>query len=418
MLDNPDQFILKYYSNRIWFEIRLVGLCEKFADAVKESFINAFVNSISFKLELKKKIEPFLKDLESLSKDELIHKVVRISSPLVFPCLQRYQKISPMMVMESKNIQPNVLLTYFRRTLISGIVDTFLMMLDDSNYINTDNDEIKYDITLTTRLQKYEEFFRDFYIYLINKYDHNNSYIFPLYKQSENRIRFNTVNRNTITDGGRLNTENNVREKIINMSRHRTVNSYDEKELRRLEDLLDNKKINQLIQKGDIKLSKEFSTLSRSILDKDLNEEEREKKFRELFSMNGVEDMKSDELYKLFNSEEDKVGFLEYFIQKLLHKRLNTTDNNDKDPNTSDISDNTIIISLADKVFDKIIKTDFTNNSLNLQDTDMKFILMLETLGTIRSNSDKSDSNKKITVNLFSDQVQRAEVDGEEITFK
>ncbi|QKE44589.1 hypothetical protein Yalta_142 [Yalta virus] len=227
------------------------------------------------------------------------------------------------------------------------------------------------------------------------------------------QIVSSNINSNSLKDnsslqgGGRFMKDDEsilVKNQLDKMFESNVKHIYNKEEIKQLENLLENKKINSLIARKELKLSPGFNNVIQNILNKDISETDREKFFNEIFDVSDNRDLSKEELYEIYKNEPNKEGFIKYVVDKTMHQNIS------KDCNQSNLK----VVALVDNIFSKILKEDYDHNTLNLQDDDIKFILMLETLNSIKSSSIGNSSN--ITVNLFKD-VEKTRINKEEIKF-
>lgn len=195
-----------------------------------------------------------------------------------------------------------------------------------------------------------------------------------------------------------------VKNQLDKMFEDNIKHVYNKEEIKQLENLLENKKINTLIARKELKLSPGFNNIIQNILNKDINDTDRKKFFNEIFDVVDNTHLTKEELYDVYKNEPNKEGFIKYVVDKTMHQNI------PQDCSNSNLK----VVALVDNIFSKILKEDYDHNTLNLQDDDIKFILMLETLNSIKTSSIGNSSN--ITVNLFKD-VDQARINKDEIKF-
>lgn len=211
-----------------------------------------------------------------------------------------------------------------------------------------------------------------------------------------------------------------LRNKIEDITEQAYVkNVYASDDIDRLETLLNNKKINNLIQTKKIKLAKNFQGLITQIMENNNSEDKNNNKnakdfFDKVFMINdNDEKVGIDELYDIYNSEPDKQKFLDYLVDKISYYNY-LRENDSPQPNIKSTRNSGAITSIGN-VFSQILNNNYSDNSFRLKDNDMKFILMLETLNSLKTSLSEAQGNNVI-VNLYKD-VQHASVDKHTFNF-
>jgi hypothetical protein len=224
----------------------------------------------------------------------------------------------------------------------------------------------------------------------------------------------NTVNfernseRNTaITDienfiAGRAGNPEIIMNKLEEMYNEPYIkNLYTKTEIEQLESILNNEKLNSLIKQKKIKLSKNFQEMLKNITEKKdfKNIQDYVKKI--FIVQDNKENINIDKIANIIDSNlGNNKNFLEYFIDKIIYN--------------DNLNNNGEVISMIDNIFDKILTHDYNHNSLNLENEDIKFILMLETLNALKSNNLQMPSTSNITVNVYKD-IDKAKINNNEI---
>jgi len=262
------------------------------------------------------------------------------------------------------------------------------------------------------------------YVYILNLYDRNNFYVLPQIARIkekhddkvDHKIQFLlSVIRKRKTGGNATDDKvETIKDMINDMSKTKAIirNVYDIDDIKRIESLLQNSRINDLIQSKKLKLNPNFQSLLQDV-SKDLiddyeiqkNDEDASafdvepnkdgEKFKDFFDnffiFSGEEQDEKEKLYHAFVNSPDKKVFIDYFLDRIGHNSfLNPQDKSFK------------VLSIADSLFSKILKSDLSNNSFNLNNNDTQFILMLETLESFKTAMKANETNH-ITININKD---------------
>lgn len=398
-----DKIIRFYYATSLKNNIELLDICS--AEDVY-IIISYFHKDMNFKMYDSLLNSVLTKNIDVLSKPVLQDKIKLFLSNEVFVSIDKSEFIPPEPVLCSETLTVNIMKSFLKKVLYKTILLFIQLMIDnikfyqhsiDSNMFYSSSFEIKKS------LDNYHNIFLSFYIGLINKYDTNADYIFPIYDKTSNNIYVSKVIYPKAGSDETSDTSK-IKEQLDIMFNKNIKQTYDKEEIKQLESLLENKKINKLIARRELKLTPDFNNIIKDVLNKDSTEEERKKYFNELFEVKDNKSLSKEELYEIYKNEPNKEGFIKYIVDKTLFQNIpqNQTDNTAK------------VVSLVDNIFSKILKEDYDYNSLNLKSEDIKFILMLETLNSIKTSSIGSNSN--ITVNLYKD-VDKATINKEEVKF-
>lgn len=410
-MNGIEQDLVNYYTNDALFDLERCGLS------------NGTVNSIMLYM---KNAKPFKTITSSLtcefrnkSVNELQECIKMFMSNKAFSRIDKSNLVSPMDILSDTGEQKTLLERFCKRAILLIILSIKKDIKKNLEFLNnvTNNNDLFLLPEKNNITKAYNNFFPSFYTYVLNKYDKDNHYIFPYMTMKENKLGYTVINKKT-TGGSFGKSKDDViediKKKLLGMSdKHNIKKIYDMEDVKRLDTLLENNKINQLILSGDLTLSQEFNRISRGILSVDTGPEQREKYFGELFQLKDPSKFDMKTLHALYNAEDDKENFLKFLVDKTLHKQINVSSLSEADQKQLRV------ITLVDDLFNKILKEDYTDNSLNMKDDDMKFILMLETLNSIKGSTNSSGvaDNKKsnITINLYKD-IDHASVNGDKIS--
>lgn len=413
---NIDKIIRFYYATSLKNNLELLNICNLEDIHAITSYFQKDMNFKTFDSILESILT---KNIDAMSKDELKNKIELFLSDDIFISIDKMDFIPPEPVLCSETLTINIMRSFFKKILYKTILDFVKMMLKNINfYQETIDSNMFYSsyFELKRSLSNYHDVFLNFYTGLINKYDTDADYIFPLYDKTSGNIYFSKVlyqkpKQNSSTNseyqvlkGGSIDDTIKIKDQLDNMFKKNIKQTYDKEEIKQLESLLENKKINKLIARKELKLAPGFNNIIKYILSNESTEEDRKKYFNELFDIKENKNLSKEELYEIYKNEPNKEGFIKYIVDKTLFENIprNNTDNTSK------------IVSLVDNIFNKILKEDYDYNSLNLKNEDIKFILMLETLNSIKTSSIGSSNN--ITVNLYKD-VDKATINKDEIKF-
>jgi hypothetical protein len=345
-----------------------------------------------------------------------VQKIINtLMSKEVFSRIDKSNLISPMEVLSNTEEQRTLLERFCKRAILLSVLSIKKNIKKDLDFLNkmVNNNELFLIPEKDKIIKAYNNFFPSFYTYILNRHDKDYHYVLPYMSTKDYKLGYTALSKNSRGGNASNDVIEEVKKKLHGMSsKHNIKKIYDMNDVKRLDTLLENNKINQLILSGDLTLSPEFNRITRSILNNDATVEEREKYFGELFKLKDPSKFDMKSLHSLYNAEDDKENFLKYLVDKTLHKQFNTSDLSDTDQKQLQV------IALVDDLFNKILKGDYTDNSLNMKDDDMKFILMLETLNSIKGSTNGNSDNKKsnITINLFKD-VDHTSVNSDKISF-
>lgn len=398
-----DKIIRFYYATNLKNNLELLNICNLEDIHIITSY---FHKDINFKVYDSLLESTLTKNIELMSKKDLKKKIKLFLSDNVFVSIDKSDFIPPEPVLCSETLTINIMKAFLKKALYKTILMIVKTMLNNIDfYQHTIDSNMFYSayFDLKRSLNSYHDIFLNFYIGLINKYDANADYIFPIYDKTSGNIYFSKVLYPKAGSGETGDTIK-LKEQLDNLFNQNIKQTYSKEEIKQLENLLENKKINKLIARKELKLAPGFNNLIKDVLNEDATEEEKKKYFNELFEVEDNKNLTKEELYNIYKNEPNKEGFIKYIVDKTLFQNIpkNQVDNTAK------------VVSLVDNIFNKILKEDYDYNSLNLKSEDIKFILMLETLNSIKTSSIGSNSN--ITVNLYKD-VDKATINKDEIKF-
>lgn len=392
-----DKIIRLYYSIYIKNNFKYINFCD---ENELHIIISYFHKEINFKIYDKLLEKIINKNVTKLNKVETENKINKLLKINVFRTIDKSKFIIPNNVLSTDSISINILHSFLRKIIYNILLELIFQMYSNIKfYKRVFENEIFYScfLELKSILSYYQNAFLQFYIGLINKYDNTGDYIFPVFDRSESNIYLSKLAYNVAG----AEDLSKLKDQINNLYQTNIKQVYDKEEIKQLESLLENKKINKLIAKKELKLAPGFNNIIKHMLDKDIKDEDKKKYFDEIFELKDNKNMTKEELYEIYKNEPDKEKFIKYLVDKTMYQNLNN-DSTGK------------VVSLVDNIFNKILKEDYDHNSLNLQDDDIKFILMLETLNSIKTSSIGNSSN--ITVNLYKD-VEKAKINKEEVSF-
>lgn len=335
---------------------------------------------------------------------------------------------------EIKNLDKKILNTFFTSFFVNIVTDIYITCKNTISFFNKHfdyNDKLNiYGLEKNIKFLKeyiynYYDFFINFYIYLLNKKDKDIKYIFPFYETNENKFIVSVVDLKEEEGGAEAVNASEVDiKKIKNIlsdmenNNNNIKNYYTKNEIQKLETVLENKKINKLINNNNIKLSKDYKSLINSVVeDKNIENPDKYDKytkskefFNNLFVIDDKENNKEnmESLYEIFINEPDKKKFIDYLSDKIYYNNYlnkdsthNTNHSLDTCTNVESLKKTTEMLAVFDKVLGQILNTDLKNNTLKLSSDDVKFILMLEVLNTLKQNVKEPSSDKNITLNVF-----------------
>jgi hypothetical protein len=398
-----DKIIRFYYTTSLKNNLEMLNICNSEDIYIITSY---FHKDMNFKVYDSLLDSTLTKNIDYMTKSDLKKKIKLFLSDDVFVSIDKTDFIPPEPVLCSETLTVNIMKSFFKKALYKTVLVLIQNMISNINFYQQSIDSNMFYsayFELKRSLNSYHDIFLSFYIGLINKYDSNADYIFPIYDKTSGNIYFSKVIYPKAGSGETGDTIK-IKEQLDNLFNKNIKQTYDKEEIKQLENLLENKKINKLIARKELKLAPGFNNIIKDVLKEDATDEERKKYFNELFEVQDNKNLSKEELYDIYKNEPNKEGFIKYIVDKTLFQNI---------PNYQ--TDNTAkVVSLVDNIFNKILKEDYDYNSLNLKSEDIKFILMLETLNSIKTSSIGSNSN--ITVNLYKD-VDKATINKEEIKF-
>lgn len=425
--------IQKYYIDTFKNGFLLLNICsEKDLNLLLNFFKTPILenNEISKKYlqEFKKFNSTFIMILDkSLDVDieSLKEKIDIFFLDIFFPMVDKKEFIMPQHILNHDLLTKNIYKSFLKNMLYKSVLTIVDEMINNVLFYKKKletNVFFSASQELINNMFYQEQTYLGFYHKLLNKYDSTSDYVFPVYNYTKNNIHFSKIIYDKEKGGG-FDEDRGV-EKIKTQLNNLFVNSnnviknvYDKEKIKRLEELLDNTKINNLINNKQLKLKPGFNTIIKKIIEKEgeskdgknsvntTQEDLKKKYFNDIFELDKGQKITNEDMYKIYKEEPDKEAFIKYLVDKTMHNNLLDQKNN---------SEELKITSLIDGIFNNILKTDYDHNSLNLQDDDVKFILMLETLNSIKTSSIGNSSN--ITVNLYKE-IDGAKINKDEISF-
>lgn len=436
--------ILKYYYNILISHLSSLKMfnnnnkkkiMEYYNELIEDFKIN---NETNKEKQILKKIEDFLILITENYNEEEIKEKIDI---LIFKNFSKKNIISPYDIFFCdceilKNIINSIIIidikTNFNRC-INSIKK--INNLYNANNIKSINERFIFTKKIKNDLNILFDEYIKFYLYLLNKYDNDYYYVFPLLIRNNNvyEIVSSTINKNKNKNESKheiLSLESsfggadfydteidksieNIKEMTNDMAKSQPLikNNYDIDDIKRIESFLENANINNLIKTKQLKLNKNFKEMLQDINKYNLEIEETEEneellkenkiKNKEFFNdfFKDTDDEIIKNMYNLYENEDDKKNFLEYIVDKISYNKFNNK--------------NSSIISVADNIFDKIKTSTFPGNIFNLDDSSMQFILMLETLESMKTVN--KEGNDNITVNINREDLTNVKVNGVEV---
>lgn len=467
MEDDIESIISNYYKKTVQLNLQMLNITN--SDDLKTilTFFSGKYKNQNFD-EYDKTLKLTLSSVIDIidNKEYLIKKIDLFLSNRVFIFIDKGDFIPPYQLIKTDNLPITLLKSFFIKILHHTIILICETMLNNivfyTDFFKKKNISVALSYNILQELKKKLHniyfIFVNFYVSLLNKYDQDFNYILPLidhtdnmffslitkdsdnFKNLNNQIQYHVKDNNSslvdvveehFSNYQELEQSNehggfeerkddiilNITNKLSNMSNNHSIrNIYTKDEFKRLETLLENTKINDLIKKQEIKLNNNFQNLIKNILDE--NEEKTQETtreyFNELFRFNNAtpDSLSKEELYNIYKDEPDKKGFLKYLIDKIIYSSIPS----EVDKKNSTAPPTAELVSIIDRLFNKINDIDYRNNSLDLQNDDIKFILMLETLNSIKTGYNNSLAKGNITVNLFKD-VAKTKINNEEVVF-
>lgn len=384
-------------------------------------FVEDIENMNEYVSDLKK---IFILYTKLLDKEKIYDLIDLISNKKIF-FYSKQDNYKIRYFIEEKNIDKKILNNFFCDFIINIILDIYITCKNTIDFFNKYFDYTnKINILglenninfLKEKINSYYYFFINFYIHLLNKKDKDIKYIFPFYLVDQNKFLLSAVDMEDKKGGKAIQASdvdiNKIKEIISDMENknNNIKNYYTKDEIQKLENILENKKINKLILNNDIKLSKNYKKLVNSVVeDKNIENPDKLNKynnskifFDQLFDVENKDNNKNtlDSLYEVYKTEPDKKKFIDYISDKIYYNNYLKTNNTLNDPNN--LEKTTDMLVVFDKVFSQILNTNLENNMLKLSGDDVKFILILEVLNTLKQNvKNDSTSDKNITLNVF-----------------
>lgn len=389
-------------------------------DELIEHLFNASVPSKVFYNERKNKIKNIVHRIIMCIDAEHIPRILKVilemprNNKLVDP-----QTIIPFI----ENMYKEIITSYILSDIIHSLYNTYNAIKKIHNKITSEKvEDKKYLFAMThdinNQLKSDYGLLLKLYVYILNTFDKNNLYVLPQIMRNNNTIKFllSIVKRKKDSKllGGDPSLDRNVetiKDMMIDMGQNKPIikNVYDIEDIKQIESLLQNSKINDLIQSKRLKLNNNFQSLlhdiSRDVLDdykikdndkengafdeeNDVGEKEKfQSFFNKFFIFSNENDEEKEKLYTAFMNAPNKKVFLDYFVDRYSHNTFLNPDKGSK------------LLSIADNLFSKILKSDLGNNSFSLNNNDTQFILMLETLESFKTALRGNETNN-ITINI------------------
>lgn len=358
--------------------------------------------------------------------------------------------INPLLIFKTCSVE------ILKKTLKIFLYDNILNYYENmEDYINFFNQELcskivnykkinSYDIDTTLNiLDQLNKIKSDFYIIftnlyldILNKYSKDYVYIFPNNLVNSNDFFTSLIKlNNDKIIGGAKQIETDIKKFNPN---HYIKNIYSRSDISYYKKIFDEYNINELIINNKIKLSKNFNQILDEISTiSDLEDEKEiellENYIKELFILS-TDELKYKDILSICLVIDDFNLFLSFFVEQIIGQNTNLKNKlsirgpksliAETLPLTSDASINNGTINKnqyrnftndLNKIFDKILANDYSNNTIDLKNDDVKLILMLETLDSIKHAYKTSGINKKhITVNFYKD-IVKAKINNDEI---
>lgn len=235
-----------------------------------------------------------------------------------------------------------------------------------------------------------------FYFYISKKYTPSN-FIFPV--MVDDKI----ISSRVYSVGG-ASIENVQNDLKMLASEPYINNVYSDEEIERIETLLENKKINSLIKSHKLTLAPNFETMIKDIASTDkFNKEDTTKLINNIFKTQDSEQLQDEtkkNIQDVIDQTGDKDVALKYLIEKIAYSNMDNKDSSN--------------IKNLNEVFKTIQEINLKDNSLQLTDPDMKFILMLETINAIKSSIGTGNKNSNVTLNVYKD-IQKVKINDKDI---
>lgn len=438
---------LKLYLNHICVEIidnscnSAIQIC---IDEIQKCFENILQNKFSSKpsnVEHEKQKEVLKRCINSFVRYIPVNKLQIVLDTILSITKGEHYNHPDSFLEFNEILYREIICSYIYSDIFSSIFNASKNMINLQNSMKSHNiKDREYIHAMTADLD--EKLKKDYclllqlYVYILNLYDKNNFYVLPQIARiktktddkTDHKIQFlfSMIRKNKIGGNPRDENVENIKDMMDDMSKTKAIirNVYDIEDIKRIESLLKNSRVNDLIQSHKLKLNPNFQSLLRDISTELIDDYEIKKndeaasafdvepnndgeKFKDFFDkffiFTGDEKDEKEKLYDAFMNAPDKKIFIEYFLDRIGHSNfMNPQDKNFK------------VLSIADNLFSKILKSDLGNNSFNLNSNDTQFILMLETLESFKSAMKANETNH-ITININKD-VNDLKVNNDNVT--
>lgn len=427
MYNDITTIIINYYYSVLNLNLQILNIFKK----EDKYFILSYITKDTENLENFTKIlkSVLAKNINNLSKDKILDKINLFMNTQIFSNIDKSSYINPVYIINKNKIPIDILSLFLQTILYDCIIQIYLNKKIDVKYYNKYNTLVLDDSAEIFKIFKiinylrndiinfYKKTYVSFYIKIVNKLDRHVDYIFPMLidnslvmsgiineKSFEICAEENECIKVTENVGGNVEL---IKNKLQEMSYEPYIkNLYTKSEIEMIENILNNEKLNSLIRQKKIRLSKNFQKILKDITKKDKPIDDLETYVNEIFIVqDNAEHIDTKKISQILSNNPNTEKFLEYLIDKIVYnEHLN---------NESSKSE---IVSLIDSVFDKILSHDYNQNSLNLEDDDIKFILMLETLNALKSNNLPAppNGNSNIVLNVYKD-IDSAKINNNEI---
>lgn len=384
-----ENVITEYYKNSIKNNLEYLNILTR--DEIL--FLASVFEKKEYTYEDDKEIFKIFDSLKNLSRTQTDNVINILFSDDVFKFVDKqiYQK-NPVYTEKNNNL-------FLRKSLYQIIIQLLYKKCKQTHYFKKTGQKKTFfesEKMVEEKLKRYQNVFIHILSLLKNKYDDTGDYIHPIINNDKKIIKYTKLDYGL---AGNLNLDK-IKIQLEDMSKNNIGKIYDKQDIVRLEELFENNKINKLIAKKEIKLGNNFTKLIENILRED--SEDSKKYFKELFDVSENKYLTNNDIYEMYKNEPNKEVFIKYLVEKTILDMFPKNNFNETEK----------VVSVVDKLFDKIIKTDYEHNSLNLKNEDIKFILMLETLNSIKTSNIGQKSN--VTLNVYKD-ISSAEINGEKI---
>lgn len=430
MYDNINTIIISYYYSVLNLNLQILNIFKKEDKYFILSYITKDIENVENFTKILKSV--LAKNINNLSKDKILDKINLFMNTQIFSNIDKSNYINPICIINKNKIPIDILSLFFQTILYDCIIQIYLNKKIDVKYYNKYNTLILDDPGEILKIFKiinylrndiinfYKKTYLSFYVKIVNKIDRHADYIFPMLIDNSlvmsgiiNEKSFEICTEDneclTITENDNEKIGGNVeliKNKLQEMSYEPYIkNLYTKSEIETIENILNNEKLNSLIRQKKIRLSKNFQKILKDITKKNKQIDNLEEYVDEIFIVQDNPDhINTKKISEILKNNPNSEKFIEYLIDKIVYnEHLNNESHSE-------------IISLIDHVFDKILNHDYNHNSLNLEDNDIKFILMLETLNALKSNNlpTTPNGNSNIILNVYKD-IDSAKINNNEI---